>query len=755
MHLANWYKRHKDKWWGLPLLLPLPLLPLVRLGNTYTTMGDSTAVLYYLPVALFIALMLFFGWAALPGIMLALVVHHLNDVGPKETVVVVIHFLLTIIISWGCYRIFVPHRYATLYGNHRVGVQRLFWLVLCSASLFLMLFQMASFAGFYDYRTSMASPNPFSIRTLINYQGLLVGGLTGIPLCYFIIRVIRHPRYLRSFFSQMRKQFDKRVTPFEVLLWCGVVASLIALLLVPLNNSNTIFNSNYTLSLLLPVMLWGAMRFGVIFITAVWTPVIILLTHYFSRYIPDYQGFDIQLAIASSSFAVFSCIIIFMALVSTRQRELHTRARRVAYLDPIIQLPNLRALNQDLARTPWSVLFLMRMPDLDLLGRNYGVMLGIHYKQQLASWVREVLHPDELVYQLSGDDMVLRLNTEFHKERIDELDKRIKSFRFVWDGMPLQPQVGMSYCYVRTPVTHLPLLLGEMSTMADLSLATHHPESLQRTGANHVQRAVKIKVEMMNRLQQALDNDEFRLVAQRIEGARGDHYYEILLRMLDDDGELITPDKFLPVAHEFGFSSRIDNMVLEKTLRFMHTHRKALPASRFSINLTPASVCRAVFTSEVRQMLERYQVEPWQIIFEVTESNSLSNVEQANLTLSRLQAMGCRVAIDDFGTGYASYARLKNVNADILKIDGSFIRNLLSSSLDYQIVASICHLARMKKMQVVAEYVETESIRDEVRRLGIDYLQGFLIGYPVPLETLVELEAEEGRAVQSAVQLPG
>jgi len=755
MHLANWYKRHKDKWWGLPLLLPLLLLPLVRLGNTYTTMGDSTAVLYYLPVALFIALMLFFGWAALPGIMLALVVHYLNEVGPKETVVVVIHFLTTIIISWGCYRIFVPYRYATLNGNHRVGVQRLFWLVLCSASLFLMLFQMASFAGFYDYRTSMASPNPFSIRTLINYQGLLVGGLTGIPLCYFIIRVIRHPRYLRSFFSQMRKQFDKRVTPFEVLLWCGVVASLIALLLVPLNNSNTIFNSNYTLSLLLPVMLWGAMRFGVIFITAVWTPVIILLTHYFSRYIPDYQGFDIQLAIASSSFAVFSCIIIFMALVSTRQRELHTRARRVAYLDPIIQLPNLRALNQDLARTPWSVLFLMRMPDLDLLGRNYGVMLGIHYKQQLASWVREVLHPDELVYQLSGDDMVLRLNTEFHKERIDELDKRIKSFRFVWDGMPLQPQVGMSYCYVRTPVTHLPLLLGEMSTMADLSLATHHPESLQRTGANHVQRAVKIKVEMMNRLQQALDNDEFRLVAQRIEGARGDHYYEILLRMLDDDGELITPDKFLPVAHEFGFSSRIDNMVLEKTLRFMHTHRKALPASRFSINLTPASVCRAVFTSEVRQMLERYQVEPWQIIFEVTESNSLSNVEQANLTLSRLQAMGCRVAIDDFGTGYASYARLKNVNADILKIDGSFIRNLLSSSLDYQIVASICHLARMKKMQVVAEYVETEAIRDEVRRLGIDYLQGFLIGYPVPLETLVELEAEEGRAAQSAVQLPG
>ncbi|PVM31720.1 sensor domain-containing phosphodiesterase, partial [Salmonella enterica subsp. enterica serovar Rubislaw] len=107
-----------------------------------------------------------------------------------------------------------------------------------------------------------------------------------------------------------------------------------------------------------------------------------------------------------------------------------------------------------------------------------------------------------------------------------------------------------------------------------------------------------------------------------------------------------------------------------------------------------------------------------------------TNAEQAQLTLGQLQQFGCQIAIDDFGTGYASYARLKNVNADILKIDGSFIRNIVSNSLDYQIVASICHLARMKKMQVVAEYVESEEIRSVVLSLGIDYLQGYLIGEP-------------------------
>jgi len=211
----------------------------------------------------------------------------------------------------------------------------------------------------------------------------------------------------------------------------------------------------------------------------------------------------------------------------------------------------------------------------------------------------------------------------------------------------------------------------------------------------------------------------------------------VLLRMLDEHGNIIKPGEFLPVAHEFGLSSRIDLWVLEKTLRFIDQHRAVLPAFRFAINLTPSSVCRVPFAGEVKTMLAKYQVEPWQLIFEVTESQSLSNIEQVNLTLTALRNLGCRIAIDDFGTGYASYARFKNVTSDILKIDGSFVRNLLSSSMDYQIVASICNLARMKNMQVVAEYVESEEIRDALLTLGIDYQQGFLIGKPQPIDSLV------------------
>jgi EAL domain-containing protein (putative c-di-GMP-specific phosphodiesterase class I) len=154
------------------------------------------------------------------------------------------------------------------------------------------------------------------------------------------------------------------------------------------------------------------------------------------------------------------------------------------------------------------------------------------------------------------------------------------------------------------------------------------------------------------------------------------------------------------------------------------------------VNLSPVSVSRSQFPGEVERLLAQYHVEPWQLLFELTENHALSNPEQARQTLAHLQALGCRVAIDDFGTGYASYARLKSLNVDLLKIDGSFIRNLHSSSLDYQVVASICHLARMKNMQVVAECVETPEIRQAALSLGIDYLQGYEIGQPVPLASL-------------------
>lgn len=741
MNFLKKYQQYKDQWWALPLFLPVVLLPMVIMANTSARIEGSVVTLYYLPLAFFITLMLFFGWAALPGITLALVHHLYPNTEPVEILVKTIHFLVPTILSWAGYRLFVMRRHLVSCGNAALMGQRLFWQVICPAAIILLIFQMATYLGLYNNYSMLAGASPWSVRTLINFQALMVGCLTGIPVCYLLIRIIRHPRYVRSFVSQMRREFDPKCTRLEVVLWLGLLITAMGFLLQPWHEESTIFSSNYTLTLLMPLMLWGSMRFGYRFMSVIWTPMLIIAVHYFYCYLPVRPDYGIQLTITSSSYLVFSLIINYMSMLATSERMAHVRVHQLAYLDPVMHMPNLRALNRALADTPWSVLCFLRIPELEMLGRNYGVMLRIQYKQKLAEWVRPDLHDGEDIYHLSGPDLVIRLNTESYEERIKALDARIKKFRFIWDGMPLQPQVGISYCYVRSPVVHLYLLLGELSTVADLSLATTHPESLQHRGAVSLQRGLKNKVEMMNRLQQALEADRFVLLAQPIAGVRGDNYHEILLRMKGDNGEHIGPDSFLPLAHEIGLSSRIDMWVIENTLRFMDAHREALPGMRFAINLSPSSVCRAQFTLEISRQLKAWNIEAWQLIFEVTESNSLTNIEQANQTLGQLQHMGCRVAIDDFGTGYASYARLKNVNADILKIDGSFIRNITSNSLDYQIVASIVHLARMKRMQVVAEYVESEDIRKAAVELGIDYMQGYLIGKPEPLSGLAKRAA--------------
>lgn len=743
MHILTLLIKNKDRWWALPLILPIVLLPLLSYANTYTQIAGGVAVLYYLPLAFLLALMMFFGLAALPGIVLALFYRYYDTIGLFETVASIIHFVIPLLISWGGYRVFAPRRNMVPYGDVRLMSQRIFWQVFCPATLFLVLFQFAVYLGIYHSRESMAGINPMSIRTLINYQALLVSGLTGVPFCYLLIRLIRHPRYINGLIAQIRAQIDKKVSVLEFILWAAILGSLFFLLLIPINENSSIFGTNYTLSLLMPVMLWGSMRFGYRLISLIWTPVLVVSIHYFFRYIPLSPVYDIQLAITSSSYLVFSFVVIYMAMLATRQRDITQRARRLAFLDPVVHMPNLRALTRTLTRFPWSALCLLRIPELEVLGRNYGVLLRIQYKQQLAAWINGSLEANERVYQLPGHDLAIRLNTESHQSRIEGLDEHIKGFRFVWDGMPLQPQVGISYCYVRSPVNHLFLLLGELSVIADLSLSTNHPESLQQRGAVNLQRSLKDKVDMMNRLQRALEQNEFALMVQPVMGIRGDHYHEVLLRMPDEKGGLLSPDRFLPVAQEFGLSSRVDLWVLERTLQFLAEHREKLPGKRFAINLAPSTVCRGQFPLEVSRLLKKYAVEAWQLIFEITENSHFCNAEMAMQTVKQLQIMGARIAIDDFGTGYASYARLKSVDADILKIDGSFIRNIVDNSLDYQIVASICHLARMKKMLVVAEYVESEEIRSAASALGIDYLQGYLIGKPKPMESLIDTQASE------------
>ena len=347
-----------------------------------------------------------------------------------------------------------------------------------------------------------------------------------------------------------------------------------------------------------------------------------------------------------------------------------------------------------------------------------------------------MLKEDERIYISSGHDLIVRMSPLNAEKRIAELYNKAKKFRFIRDGVKLYPQIGCSYCIINYPVGHLYMLIGELRALAEISLTTNLPVDMRKHSSRQVQNQVKTKVDMMNQLQHALELDRFVLMAQPIESKNGDRYHEVLLRMRGNNDEIIFPDTFLPVAHEFGMSSSIDLWVLNNTMKFMDENRDSLPNQRFAINLTPASICRADMAALIERLLIQHGIAPEQIVLEVTETDELTNNVQAEKTLDAMQRLGCKIAIDDFGTGYASYARLKNMRADILKIDGSFIHKINSSEMDYKIVQSICELARMKNMTLVAEFVETEEIRHTLFRMGVDYVQGYLIGKPAPIESI-------------------
>lgn len=205
---------------------------------------------------------------------------------------------------------------------------------------------------------------------------------------------------------------------------------------------------------------------------------------------------------------------------------------------------------------------------------------------------------------------------------------------------------------------------------------------------------------------------------------------------IESEGEIITPDRFIPLVAQFNLSHRFDMSVVESLLEWLKNHTEPHAETRFSVNLMPLTLMQKEAASEIIQLFERYFVSPNAVVIEITEEQAFSNSGASIKNIQTLREYGFRIAIDDFGTGYANYERLKRLQADIIKIDGCFVKDICSDSMDAMIVQSICNLAKTKSLCVVAEYVETPEQREMLLRFGVDYLQGYLIGKPAPLSEL-------------------
>jgi len=262
------------------------------------------------------------------------------------------------------------------------------------------------------------------------------------------------------------------------------------------------------------------------------------------------------------------------------------------------------------------------------------------------------------------------------------------------------------------------------------------------------------EIEWVSRVQDALRDDLFVLYCQPVIALKNDDlppHFEILVRMLDDAGELLSPALFLPAAERYQLMPMLDRWVIRNTFQCLGAQWELMKSSGavFCINLSGQSLTNNGFLAFIADELEASGVYPNRICFEITETAAISNVDEATIFMGTLQNIGCRFALDDFGAGLSSFGYLKVLPVDYLKIDGSFVREVTSDPVSHSMVSAICQIGRTMGLSMIAEYVGDQQTVDTLRTIGIDYGQGFHIGKPVPMQEIID-RLQSGANAESA-----
>jgi len=250
-------------------------------------------------------------------------------------------------------------------------------------------------------------------------------------------------------------------------------------------------------------------------------------------------------------------------------------------------------------------------------------------------------------------------------------------------------------------------------------------------------------MQLVTEIQRTLDRDDFRLLAQPIVDAKDPSRpprFEILIRMKDGKGGSISSQSLISAAERYQLMPQIDRWVISSTIRAISSQAEALRSDgvSFAINLSGQTMGDDEMLAFIEGELETSKLPADLLGFEITESAAVSNIGKAQAFIARLRDRGCRFALDDFGAGLSSFAYLKNLDVETLKIDGSFIRGILDDRISQSMVAAITQVARVMTLKTVAEYVETPECRKLLQTLGVDYLQGHGIGKPTDLATVLE-----------------
>jgi diguanylate cyclase (GGDEF)-like protein len=431
--------------------------------------------------------------------------------------------------------------------------------------------------------------------------------------------------------------------------------------------------------------------------------------------------------------------------------------RRVAYIllnsydpatglltRPAFEKRTQAALTPELRRKDNCVIY-VDIDRLHLLNENLGMHVGDSVIVRIAEVIRQSLSPRMLASRISGDRFAIFVPESSVDTTHDIADNLRRAFEQLgFPGERQQVDITASFGVASLGEGENGLAHGLASAEIACKAAKDHGRNRVESYFDSDQSIMRrfTDIALVGTVRSALLEQRFQIEAQTIvplNGAPATPKFELLLRMTDETGDSVPPEKFLSAAERYQLAPAIDRWVVGRVIELLTPYAAVLHAQQasFAVNISGQSLGDADFAAFMDQALRESQLPRGLLSFEVTETAAVANIVRAETLLRRLRELGCDVALDDFGRGLSSLTYLKTLPVTHLKIDGSFVRDVLTDSRSQAMLSAIAQLARAMKLITVAECVESDAICEAVRGLGVDYGQGFSIGRPAPIEMVL------------------
>ena len=432
----------------------------------------------------------------------------------------------------------------------------------------------------------------------------------------------------------------------------------------------------------------------------------------------------------------------------TETRKLSEQLSYFASHDPLTKLLNRREFDLRLkriiktARTGKSehALCYLDLDQFKVINDNCGHTAGDELLRQLADLLTSSIRKRDTLARLGGDEFgILMEHCDLDQaQRVAEnVRKEIEDFRFTWEGRVFN--IGVSIGLV-------PIANPSLDSIDFLKRADAACYAAKDSGRNRIHVYLEEdaglarrhgEIQMIEQIHRALELDRLELFRQEIvplNSSQGGRHYEVLVRMADEVGKQVAPASFLAAAEHYGISPRLDRWVIERFFKHLDDNPEETPAlTRCSINISGLSLGNTGFHEFLLRQFEKSSVPPSKVCLEITETAAISNLTNAADFMRSLRAFGCSFALDDFGSGISSFAYLKTLPVNFLKIDGLFVRGIVSDPISYAMVKSIHDIGKLMGMQTIAESAESDEILQKLREIGVDFAQGFALSRPTPL----------------------